>query len=169
MNDWIEQEREWERQAAAFAAQQNRDNLVKWVWLVMGILCLIMLLLVASTPSQGQEIPNHPQRLIDWSFVTTHAVYGAANAFDGYETARHVGVCAAEGNPDLGPNPTSKSIAIHSAVEFGAVVTGDLLLKWWGRHQGVPRWLNNSFSSVGAGIGTFKHIRGGSQWVSLCN
>ncbi len=160
----IEQERVWEPDAR----RQNRENLIKWIWLFMGILILIALLLVASTPSHGQEIPNHPQRLIDWSFVTTHALYGAANAFDGYQTAAHVGVCAAEGNPDLGSNPTSKSIAIHSAVEFGAVVTGDLLLKWWGRHQQIPRWLNNSMSGLGAGIGTFKHVRGGSQWVSLC-
>jgi len=31
----------------------------------------------------------------------------------------------------LGRNPSNRDIAVHASVEFGAVVTGDLLIRWW--------------------------------------
>lgn len=115
------------------------------------------------------DAPSHTQeKIFDWSFITGHAIYGTSVVFDGYITARNVGACAFEGNPDLGRLPSSKAIAVHGAVEFAAVVAGDALLKWYGRRQGIPPWINKLGGNIGAIIGTAKHTHGGYQWVKLC-
>lgn len=124
-------------------------------------------MLVHNYPDRA--IPERQDRIVDWSFVLGHAIYGASNAFDNWETQRYLGTCAWEGNPDLGRNPSARAQAIHGAVEFGAVVGGDLLLKWWGRKAGVPRWANMLGGNLGSAIGTGKHLRGGMQWIRLCN
>lgn len=128
------------------------------------------------TPDERGIVHNSPStfkqerpRLVDWQFVVAHGVYGASVAFDGYVTARNVGTCAFEGNADLGPLPTSKAIAMHGATEFAVVIAGDVALKWLGRRNGVSRWVNEVGGTLGAFIGTAKHIRGGAQWVHLCN
>jgi hypothetical protein len=130
----------------------------------------------SRTQDEGEVVHNSPSslkperlRLFDWQFVVAHGVYGASAAFDNYITARNVGTCAFEGNPDLGRLSTSKAIAIHGATEFALVVAADVALKWLGRRNGVPRWANELGGNVGAFIGTAKHIRGGTQWVELCN
>ena len=128
----------------------------------------LLLLLCPSLFADAPDGPK-PQRIFDWSFITVHAVYAGSNAFDNYETQRHLGVCAWEGNPDLGRNPTPKAQAIHGLVEFGAVVTGDALLKWYGRHEEMPRWLNILTGSTAAAIGTYKHTHAGMEWVNLCH
>jgi hypothetical protein len=112
--------------------------------------------------------PERP-KLFDWPFVVAHGVYGASVAFDTYVTARNVGTCAFEGNPDLGRSPTTKAIAIHGTTEVALVVAADVALKWLGRRNGVTRWVNELGGNIGAFIGTAKHIRGGTQWVKLCN
>jgi hypothetical protein len=43
---WIEQERIWEQSVR----RQNRETILKWVWLVMGVVIVVVLALVASTP-----------------------------------------------------------------------------------------------------------------------
>jgi hypothetical protein len=133
---------------------------MKWI--------LPVLLATALHASSLPEAPK-PQKILSWDFLAVHAVYGASNAFDNYETQRHLGVCAFEGNPDLGRTPTAKAQAIHGAVEFAAVVAGDALLKWYGRHQGIPRWLNSVGGSSFAIIGLTKHTHAGMQWVNLCD
>jgi hypothetical protein len=107
-------------------------------------------------------------RLVDWQFIVAHGVYGASVAFDNYVTARNVGTCAFEGNPDLGRLPSSKAIAIHAATEVALVVVADVGLKWLGRRNEVPRWVNELGGNMSALIGTAKHVRGGTQWVKLC-
>jgi hypothetical protein len=79
----------------------------------------------AATYAQYELVNNSPSsfkpeesRIFDWQFLTAHGVYGASVAFDDYVTARNVGTCAFEGNPDLGRLPTSKAVALHGAVEF---------------------------------------------------
>jgi hypothetical protein len=132
----------------------------------------------ATTDAQDERgvVHNSPSafkpeksRLFDWRFLTAHGVYGASAVFDDYVTARNVGTCAFEGNPDLGRLPTSKAIAMHSAVEFALVVAGDAAVKWLGQRNDVPRWVNGLGGNLGAFIGTAKHVRGGAQWVKLCN
>ena len=123
---------------------------------------LSVLILVALAPAQ--TLPEAPQRILDWQFVSAHAVYGASNAFDNYVTQRGLG-CAFEGNPDLGRNPSARAQAIHGLVEFSAVVAGDAAFKWFGRRQGIPRWLNSLGGNLGAFIGTGKHLQGGLAWV----
>jgi len=130
-----------------------------------------LIVLLMATPLLAQTTPDAPSakrdRLLDWQFIAVHSVYGAANAFDNYATARGLGSACpyVEGNPDLGPTPSSKSIAIHASIEFAAVVAGDAALKAIGRHLGMPKWLNNSVGSLAAVIGTGKHLRGGYQWT----
>lgn len=162
-------------------------NLASWPIAASGTICLsrtvvdtrlakvvrlgLQLLLLGAICSlaKAEILPNAPsQRIFDWSFVAGHAVYAGASAFDGYETARNLGTCAFEGNPDLGPNPSMKALAIHHAVEFGAVLAGDAALKWIGKRQGIPRWLNAVAGNMAAAIGTGKHLQGGMQWVRLC-
>lgn len=120
---------------------------------------------VHNSPS---SFKSERPKLFDWHFVVAHGVYGASVAFDNYVTALNVGTCAFEGNADLGRLPTSKAIAIHGATEFALVVTADVALKWLGRRNGVPRWVNELGGNVGAFIGTAKHVHGGTQWVKLC-
>jgi len=122
-------------------------------------------MIVHNTPSHhaGEE------RIIDWSFVLGHGIYAGAIAFDNYQTAKNLGTCAFEGNPDLGRNPSNRDIAVHASVELGAVVAGDLLIRWYGSRHGIPRWLNIAGGNLGSAIGTGKHIRGGMQWVNLCH
>lgn len=121
---------------------------------------------VHNTPSEVRT--RNEQRIVDWSFVLGHAIYGAATAFDNYETQKYLGTCAYEGNPDLGRTPTAQKQAIHAFVEASAVTAGDYLLKWFGRRQGVPRWMNSISGNIAATIGTAKHTRAGMQWVNLC-
>lgn len=116
----------------------------------------------------GSAMVTRPPRIVDWSFVAGHAAYAGAAAFDNWETARGLGNCAWEGNPDLGRNPSAKRIAIHGFAEVSAVTAGDYLLKWYGIRHGSPRWLNMLSGELGAGIGTGKHLQGGMQWVRLC-
>jgi|SRR6266850_1545746 len=122
-------------------------------------------MLVHNTPSHqaGRE------RIVDWSFLMGHGVYAGSLAFDSYETAKNVGTCAMEGNPDLGTDPGNKRLVIHGLVEFGAVVAGDALIKWAVQRNNVPRWFVRPLGVMAAGIGTGKHIRGGMQWVRLCH
>ncbi len=106
--------------------------------------------------------PSHEpvsQRNLDWRFLTAHGVYAGAVIFDDLITMKGLGrPCGfVEGNNDLGPNPTAKSMAIHGLVEFAAVTTMDYFLK----RTHVP-----GLSYVGAGIGTAKHLHGGIQWVN---
>jgi hypothetical protein len=130
----------------------------------------------AATYAQYELVDNSPSsfkpekpRIFDWQFLTAHGVYGASVAFDDYVTARNVGTCAFEGNPDLGRLPTSKAVAFHGAVEFALVVAGDVALKWLGRRNRVPRWANELGGNLAAIIGTAQHVHGGAQWVKLCN
>jgi hypothetical protein len=122
--------------------------------------------LVHNSPS---SFKTEKSRLVDWQFLTVHGIYGASVVFDDYVTARNVGTCAFESNPDLGRLPTPKAIALHGAVEFAVVVAGDVAMKWLGRRNGVPGWANQLGGSLGAIIGTARHVHGGTQWVKLCN
>lgn len=126
-------------------------------------------LLFCVTCALGSNLPNAPsQRIFDWSFITGHTVYGLSVAGDDYLTQHNLYSCAFEGNPDLGRTPTAKAQAIHGLVEFGAVVTADALFKWFGRHQGVPKWVNMVGGNLGATIGTVKHSHAMAQWVNIC-
>lgn len=129
------------------------------------------------SPDERLRVHNYPNRRIveadrnrifDWSFILGHGIYAGSLAFDSYETARNVGTCASEGNPDLGTDPGNRRLVVHGLVEFGAVLAGDALIKWAGRRNNVPRWLNTSVGVMAAGIGTAKHLNGGMQWVRLC-
>jgi hypothetical protein len=122
-------------------------------------------MVVHNTPSLATD--DKRDRIFDWQFLVVHGVYGASVAFDDYATARGLGQPCGfeEGNPDLGRNPTVGRIAVHGAVEFGMVVAGDAALKWFGRRQGLPHWLNGVGGSLAAAIGTRKHLRGGLAWV----
>lgn len=108
-------------------------------------------------------------RIFDWSFALGQAVYAGSLAFDSYETAKNVGVCASEGNPDLGTDPGNKRLVVHGLIEFGAVLGGSAFIKWAGQRNHSPRWLNNSLGLLAPAIGTVKHVRGGLDWVRLCN
>ena len=122
-------------------------------------------MIVHNTP--GRAVADKPNRIFDWQFMAVHGVYGAAVAFDDYVTIRGLGpTCPfVEGNPDLGPNPSAKSVAIHGAVEFASVVVGDALLKWYGRRTDAPQWVQHMLGSVAAAIGTGKHLHGGYLWT----
>lgn len=164
----IEDERDWE----LAARRQNRANLLKWVLVAMGVAIVVVLALVAT--SHGSEFPDAPhsvkhEHIVDWSFVLGHGIYAGATAFDNYQTAKNLGSCAFEGNPDLGRNPSNRDIAVHASVEFAAVVAGDLLIRWYGARHDIPRWLNMAGGNLGSSIGAGKHIRGGMQWVNLCH
>ena len=121
--------------------------------------------IVHNSPSSFKP---EKSRLFDWQFFTAHGLYGASVAFDDYVTARNVGRCAFEGNPDLGRLPTSKAIAVHGAVEFALVVAGDTAVKWLGQRNRIPGWMNELGGNLAAFIGTAKHVHGGAQWVNLC-
>ncbi len=112
---------------------------------------------VHNTPSDTSKSPRN----LDWRFLTAHGIYAGSVAFDGLITAKGLGrPCGlVEGNTDLGPNPSSKKIAIHSLVEFAAVTMMDYFLK---------RTHVSGLSYVGASIGTIKHVHGGAQWVKDC-
>jgi hypothetical protein len=122
--------------------------------------------LVHNSPSSFKP---ETSRIVDWQFLTAHGIYGASVVFDDYVTARNVGTCAFESNPDLGRLPTPKAIAFHGAVEFAVVVAGDAAMKWLGRRNSVSRWVNELGGNLGAIIGTARHVHGGTQWVKLCN
>jgi hypothetical protein len=113
--------------------------------------------------------PPRQDRIFDWSFILGHSIYAGASAFDSYETAKHVGVCASEGNPDLGSDPSNRRLIVHGVIEFGAALAGDALIKWAGQKNRVPRWLNQPLGLVAAGVGTAKHVKGGMDWVNLCH
>jgi hypothetical protein len=112
--------------------------------------------------------PPRQDRIFDWSFILGHGIYAGSSAFDSYETAKNLGSCAFENNADLGRNPSNKSLAVHGAVEFSAVLAGDALIKWAGQKNHVPRWLNQPLGLMAAGIGTGKHLKGGMDWVKNC-
>jgi hypothetical protein len=124
-------------------------------------------MLVHNVPNRV-VLAEPPRKILDWQFVTVHAIYAASNAFDHYVTARGLGQpCGfVEGNTDLGSNPSPKSLAVHGAVEFAAVVAGDAFVKWMGRRNKVPHWFNEFNGSIAATIGTVKHIHGGMAWVN---
>ncbi len=110
---------------------------------------------VHNSPSYAPE----STRNLDWRFLTAHGVYAGAVIFDDLITMKGLGrPCGfVEGNSDLGPNPTAKSMAIHGLVEYAAVTTMDYFLK----RTRVP-----GLSYIGAGIGTAKHLHGGIQWLN---
>jgi hypothetical protein len=111
--------------------------------------------IVHNSPSRRPESPRN----LDWRFLTAHGVYAGAVVFDDLITMKGLGrPCGfVEGNNELGPNPTAKSMAIHGLVEFAAVTTMDYFLK----RTRVP-----GLSYIGAGIGTAKHLHGGIQWLN---
>lgn len=125
-------------------------------------------MIVHNYPNRINKRDADRERIVDWSFVLGHGIYAGATAFDNYQTAKNLGTCAFEGNPDLGRNPSNRDIAVHASVEFAAVVAGDLLIRWYGSRHGIPRWLNMAGGNLGSAIGTGKHVRGGMQWVNLC-
>lgn len=112
----------------------------------------------ATTVHNSPASFDHPrvQRSLDWRFISAHGIYASALVFDDLVTIRGVSHGCAEANPDLGPRPTGKQLAIHGAIEFAAVTAMDYLLK----RTHVP-----GLSYVGVGIGTLKHVRGGVEWV----
>jgi hypothetical protein len=118
-----------------------------------------------STDNEANIVHNSPSRILespknlDWRFLTAHGVYAGAITFDDLITMKGLGrPCGfVEGNNELGPNPTAKSMAIHGLVEFAAVTTMDYFLK----RTRVP-----GLSYIGAGIGTAKHLHGGFQWLN---
>jgi hypothetical protein len=118
-----------------------------------------------STDAEANVVHNSPShkpeaaKNLDWRFLTAHGVYAGAVTFDDLITMKGLGrPCGfVEGNSDLGPNPTAKSMAIHGLVEFAAVTTMDYFLK----RTRVP-----GLSYIGAGIGTAKHLHGGFQWLN---
>lgn len=122
---------------------------------------LIVILLTLSCLAQEQK----KQRLVDWSFVATHAVYGSMLAWDLKNTAVGVSNGCQEASSNLGPFPTNKKIVTNGIIEFSAVTIGDLGLKALGRHLGTPKWLSITFGSTAASIGTFKHTRGALAWT----
>ena len=111
--------------------------------------------IVHNSPSHAPESPRN----LDWRFLTAHGVYAGAVVFDDLITMKGLGrPCGfVEGNNELGPNPTARSMAIHGLVEFAAVTTMDYFLK----RTRVP-----GLSYIGAGIGTAKHLHGGIQWLN---
>jgi hypothetical protein len=117
------------------------------------------------------EVHNAPAKIqrdspvVDWSFLAVHSAYASALVFDDLMTSRGVSHGCAEANPDLGPRPSTKQLAVHGAIEFGFVVAGDVGLKALGKHLGAPAWLSRTFGSLGAAIGTGKHIQGGIAWT----
>jgi hypothetical protein len=134
---------------------------------------------IVETYSQDQRmvVHNRPSavqtakqsRIFDWSFVLGQAVYAGSLAFDSYETAKNVGTCASEGNPDLGSDPGNRRLVVHGVIEFSAVLAGSALIKWAGQRNNVPRWLNSSLGLLAPTIATAKHVKGGMDWVRLCN
>lgn len=148
---------------------------------------LAALLLLAATCSYAGTLPDSPgttrnaivdyevhnvpspvQRdapVVDWTFVAVHSAYAGALIFDDLMTSRGVSHGCAEANPDLGPRPSSKQLAIHGAIEFGFVVAGDAGLKALGKHLGAPAWMSRTIGSLGAAVGTFKHAQGGALWL----
>lgn len=119
-------------------------------------------MIVHNTPARSKE---DKFRVFDWQFVAVHGVYAGSLVFDDLVTSRGVANGCAEANPDLGPRPSSKQLALHGLLEFGLVVGGDAGLKALGRHMDAPVWLSRTFGSLAAAIGTGKHIRGGYAWT----
>lgn len=97
-----------------------------------------------------------PPRNLDWRFITAHGVYAGAVAFDLLETSRGVSHGCAEASSNLGPHPSDKKLIAYGLIEFSLITTMDYFLK----RSHVP-----GLSYVGAGIGTFKHVRGGYKWT----
>lgn len=109
-------------------------------------------MIVHNTPSVAPRTPRN----LDWRFLAAHGVYAGALSFDLYLTARGVSNGCEEASSNLGPFPSNKRIVGYGLVEFGLVTTMDYFLK----RTHVP-----GLSYVGAGIGTFKHQRGGRAWL----
>lgn len=124
-------------------------------------------LLILLTGMAQAELPDAPDksRVFDWQFATVHSVYAGSLIFDDLLTSRGVSHGCAEANQDLGIHPSARQLAIHGLIEFGLVTAGDAGLKALGRRQDVPRWLSRTVGSLGAAIGTFKHVQGGMAWT----
>lgn len=108
--------------------------------------------LVHNSPAFAQK----PARNLDWRFLAAHGVYASALAFDLMLTKQGVSHGCEEASQALGPYPGTGRIVGYGLGEFAAVMTLDYLLK---------RTHVTGLSYIGAGIGTFKHVRGGMAWT----
>jgi len=114
------------------------------------------------SPSYQQAKSPHK---LDWGFLAIHGIYAAALASDLSLTSIGVSHHCEEASQGLGPYPSTGRIVGYGLAEFAVVTVGDYGLKKLGRHLGAPQWMQNSFGSLGAGIGTFKHTRGSMAWT----
>lgn len=113
----------------------------------------------ANVVHNAASFAPKPPRNFDWRFVAAHSVYLGSIAFDVYAT--HQGSqmpCGYVEGGGYGAKSTG-SLVRNDLIEFAAVTTVDYLFK----RSRVP-----ALSYIGASVGTFKHSRGGAQWVNHC-
>ncbi len=129
----------------------------------MKTLAVLLLLLTAAT---AKELPTAPSyRIVDWSFVAIHGVHAAALSWDLLETSRGVSHGCEEASTTLGPHPSTGRMVGVGLAELGGVIALDVGMKALARSKGLPRWFAIAGGSIGASIGTAKHLRGGYLWT----
>lgn len=122
------------------------------------------------------EVHNYPvhnsrafavreQRIFDRSFLAIHAIHGASLATDLYLTSRGVSHGCEEASSNLGPYPSTGRIVGMGIAEFGGVLALDASMKALAGNKNLPRWVGIFGGSIGAGVGTAKHLNGSLAWT----
>ena len=151
---------------------------------ILGWLVVIAVLWVIRSPAQqlpdaaymrATEIHNYPvhnthfeartYRIFDWEFIGTHSIHAASLATDLYLTSRGVSHGCEEASSNLGPYPSTVKIVGMGIAEFGGVLALDAGMKALARSKKLPRWFGDLGGSLGAGVGTAKHLSGSLAWT----
>jgi hypothetical protein len=127
---------------------------------------------VMVAPGDPNVVHNSPStlksettRTLNWQFLTANGIYAAATTFDLLETSRGVSNGCEEASQALGPHPSTGRIVGYGIAEFAGITAVDYGLKRWARHIGTPTWMQGALGTLGASIGTFKHVHGGYKWT----
>lgn len=113
---------------------------------------------------ESREAREHV-RILDKSFFTIHGIYAGSLATDLYFTNLGVSHGCEEASSNLGPYPSTGRIIGTGLAEFGGVLALDAGMKALARNKKMPRWFGVLGGSLGAGVGTYKHLDGASQWL----
>jgi hypothetical protein len=107
-------------------------------------------------------------RILTTTFVTVHAIYLGAAVYDTEMTHQglaHHRCVEANINP---PFPSRGDLYKHNLIQVAIFTAMDVGLKAYGNSLGISPRVSDFVSSVGAFIGTGRHIYGGTQWATEC-
>lgn len=127
----------------------------------------IVALFLLTSLACASELPDAPKpyRILDWEFIAAHSIHAASLASDLYVTRRGVSNGCEEASSNLGPAPSTKRTVVVGIAEFGGVLVLDAGMKALARNKKLPRWVAELGGSMGASIGTFKHLQGTHAWL----